>query len=172
MKGHQCQQPFSCWMAEFSDIFDSPIGKIRIKATDKGVSFCDFWEGDIEDKVAIPNVFTIQAMEWLDAFFSNQTLPPIELDLTGTDFQIKVWQEISKVSYGETITYNEIALVIPGSSARAVGTATGANPVSIIVPCHRVVGSDGKLHGYSGGIKRKIWLLAFEKGDSLFLPDV
>ncbi|MCB0605853.1 MAG: MGMT family protein, partial [Saprospiraceae bacterium] len=55
---------------------------------------------------------------------------------------------------------------------RAVGTATGANPVSIIVPCHRVVGSDGKLHGYSGGIKRKIWLLAFEKGDSLFLPDV
>ena len=154
------------------DIFDSPIGKIRIIATDRGISFCDFWEGKIKEAVSIPNVYTVQAMEWLDAFFSNQPLPQIEFNLSGTEFQMRVWQEISKIGFGETITYNEIALTIPGSSARAVGTATGANPVSIIIPCHRVIGSDGKLHGYSGGIKRKIWLLAFEKGDSLFLPDV
>lgn len=121
----------------------------------------------------IPNQHTLLACEWLDAFFANQQLPSdIEYDLTGTDFQKNVWDYINKIPFGKTITYNDIAKKIPGSHARAVGTATGANPVGIMIPCHRVMGSDGKLHGYAGGIKRKIWLLAFEKGDSLFLPDV
>ena len=121
----------------------------------------------------IPNNHTLKAHEWLDAFFANQKLPvDIDYDLKGTTFQQAVWSYIRNIPFGETITYNDISKKIPGSSARAVGTATGANPVGIMIPCHRVMGSDGKLHGYAGGINRKIWLLAFEKGDCLFLPDV
>ena len=124
-------------------------------------------------EVLIANNHTLLACEWLDAFFSNENLPAdVEYDLKGTDFQKSVWNYINEIPPGKTITYNDIAKKIPGSHARAVGTATGANPVGIMIPCHRVMGSDGKLHGYAGGIKRKIWLLAFEKGDSLFLPDV
>lgn len=160
-------------MAEYTDIYDSPVGSILIKATDRGISCCGFIEASEKSQYStLPNIHTIAAAEWLDAYFGDQSLPEVSYDISGTGFQQQVWSIIDKIPFGKTITYQDIALQIPGSSARAVGTATGANPLGIIIPCHRVMGSDGKLHGYAGGIKKKIWLLAFEKGDSLFLPDV
>ncbi|HXZ05901.1 MAG TPA: methylated-DNA--[protein]-cysteine S-methyltransferase [Ktedonobacteraceae bacterium] len=85
------------------------------------------------------------------------------LDLHGTPFQIKVWQELFRIPYGETRTYAEIARAIGRPSAvRAAGAANGANPVAIIVPCHRVIGSNGSLTGYGGGLPTKAWLLALE----------
>ncbi len=161
-------------MSEYTDIFNSPIGDILINATDRGISIVGFvTEGQSLPESRISNQHTLAAVEWLDAFFTNQKLPNnIVFDLKGTQFQQKVWELIRPIPHGQTITYNSISKKIPGSSARAVGAATGANPVGILIPCHRVMGSNGKLHGYAGGINRKIWLLAFESGDCLFLPDV
>jgi methylated-DNA-[protein]-cysteine S-methyltransferase len=85
--------------------------------------------------------------------------------MAGTPFQQRVWQELCEIPYGETISYGELARRVgkPGS-ARAVGLANGRNPVAIIVPCHRVIGSNGKLTGYGGGLDRKAWLLDHEAG--------
>ena len=92
----------------------------------------------------------------------------IPLALQGTEFQLAVWNELLRVPYGDTITYAELARRIGRPSAiRAVGAANGANPIPVIVPCHRVIGSNGTLTGYGGGIERKQWLLALE-GRRLF----
>jgi O-6-methylguanine DNA methyltransferase len=85
------------------------------------------------------------------------------LDLHGTEFQVEVWEELFRIPYGETRTYAEIARAIGRPAAvRAVGAANGANPVAIIVPCHRVIGSNGTLTGYGGGLPTKAWLLSLE----------
>lgn len=105
------------------------------------------------------------AIEQLDAYFAGQlTEFDVDMDLAGTDFQRRVWAALRTIPYGETRSYGEIAAQIgaPGAS-RAVGLANGRNPVSIIVPCHRVVGSTGSLTGYGGGLDRKRLLLALEK---------
>lgn len=92
----------------------------------------------------------------------------VPLALQGTEFQLAVWNELLRVPYGDTITYAELARRIGRPSAiRAVGAANGANPIPVIVPCHRVIGSNGTLTGYGGGIERKQWLLAHE-GRRLF----
>ena len=92
----------------------------------------------------------------------------VELNLQGTEFQLAVWNELLRIPYGDTITYAELARRIGKPSAiRAVGAANGANPIPVIVPCHRVIGSNGTLTGYGGGIERKQWLLALE-GRRLF----
>ena len=110
-----------------------------------------------------------QAKKWLDAYFSGKE-PAISLPirLNGTAFQNQVWQILSSIPYGQTMTYAQIARVIAKQrglshmSAQAVGGAVGHNPISIIVPCHRVLGADGSLTGYAGGIERKIALLHLE----------
>ncbi|HJT59839.1 MAG TPA: methylated-DNA--[protein]-cysteine S-methyltransferase, partial [Ktedonobacteraceae bacterium] len=87
------------------------------------------------------------------------------LDMRGTAFQVAVWQELLHIPYGETRSYLDIAQAIGRPAAvRAVGAANGANPIAIIVPCHRVIGSNGSLTGYGGGLPAKEWLLALEKG--------
>lgn len=104
---------------------------------------------------------------WLDAYFARRwdALPGLTppLDLLGTDFERAVWRELSGLRPGATSSYGAIALRLgrPGA-ARAVGAAVGANPVSLIVPCHRVVGASGSLTGYGGGLDRKRWLLGHE----------
>jgi len=108
---------------------------------------------------------------WLDAYFNGEipaSLPPIKL--SGTPFRLAVWKILQKIPYGETLTYKAIAVMaakesgIDKMSAQAVGGAVGSNPVSIIVPCHRVIGSDGSLTGYASGIDIKAKLLEIEKG--------
>ena len=106
-----------------------------------------------------------QAMDELRRYFAGVALQfSCPLDLHGTPFQIAVWQAMFRIPYGETYTYGELAQTIGHpSAARAVGAAGGANPVAIIVPCHRVIGSNGSLVGYGGGLPTKKWLLAMEK---------
>jgi methylated-DNA-[protein]-cysteine S-methyltransferase len=102
----------------------------------------------------------------LDEYFADGAIAfDLPLDLRGSDFQRAVWAMLRVIPPGETVTYAELARRIgrPGA-ARAVGSAVARNPVSIVVPCHRVVGSDGSLTGYAGGIDRKRWLLAHERG--------
>ena len=89
-------------------------------------------------------------------------MPPLELH--GSDFRRRVWAELEKIPYGETVTYGEIAKKLGVKSAQAVGGAVGHNPVSIIVPCHRVLGADGSLTGYAGGTDKKARLLELERG--------
>ena len=110
------------------------------------------------------------AKVWLDDYFAGRE-PEIEipLHLSGTEFQQEVWQILQQIPYGQTVTYGQIAKQIAcrrgqkSMSAQAVGGAVGRNPVSLIVPCHRVVGSDGSLTGYAGGVDKKIALLQLER---------
>ncbi|MGQ0618512.1 MAG: methylated-DNA--[protein]-cysteine S-methyltransferase [Panacagrimonas sp.] len=111
------------------------------------------------------------ARQQLEAYFAGRrTSFELELRPMGTDFQRKVWAALREIPFGETISYGELARRIGQPSAsRAVGLANGQNPISIIVPCHRVIGANGSLTGYGGGIERKRWLLAHEaRGRSLF----
>jgi methylated-DNA-[protein]-cysteine S-methyltransferase len=103
-------------------------------------------------------------IQLLDEYFlGHRESFSIPLDLQGTDFQKRVWAELLKIPYGTTISYKELAIRLGDIKCiRAAGTANGANPVSIIVPCHRVIGSDGSLVGYGGGLWRKRWLLEHE----------
>ena len=162
--------------------YDSPLGGIT--ASSDGDSLTGLWfdgqkysagapDGEREEK-ALP-VFC-ETGRWLDVYFGGKApdfTPP--LSLRGTPFRRAVWDILLTIPYGRTVTYGAIARLIaqqsglPRMSAQAVGGAVGHNPVSLIVPCHRVVGSDGSLTGYAGGIDRKIRLLALEGADmSLF----
>ena len=117
---------------------------------------------------------------WLDRYFNGQKPNIDELNLSpiGSDFRQAVWKILCKIPYGETITYNDIAKVIARQrkikemSAQAIGGAVGHNPISIIIPCHRVVGTNGNLTGYAGGIEKKIWLLRHEhvNMENFFIP--
>jgi O-6-methylguanine DNA methyltransferase len=105
-----------------------------------------------------------QAVDQLERYFAGERVQfTCPLDLHGTPFQLKVWNALTRIPYGETRSYAEIAREIehPGA-VRAVGAANGANPIAIIVPCHRVIGSNGSLTGYGGGLPTKAWLLALE----------
>lgn len=109
-----------------------------------------------------------EAVRQLDAYFAGElTEFDLPLHLVGTEFQLRVWEQLRSIPYGETRTYGELAEALgnPGAS-RAVGLANGKNPVSIIVPCHRVIGAGGSLTGYGGGLDRKKRLLAFEAGEA------
>lgn len=117
---------------------------------------------------------------WLDRYFNGQKPNIDELNLSpiGSDFRQAVWKILCKIPYGETITYNNIAKEIARQrkikkmSAQAIGGAVGHNPISIIIPCHRVVGTNGNLTGYAGGIEKKIWLLRHEhvNMENFFIP--
>jgi methylated-DNA-[protein]-cysteine S-methyltransferase len=98
-----------------------------------------------------------------DYFAGRLTRFDIRLQLTGTEFQRQVWSELQRIPYGETVSYGELARRIGNPAAvRAVGLANGRNPIAIIVPCHRVIGADGSLTGYGGGLQRKAWLIDHE----------
>ena len=105
-------------------------------------------------------------VEQLEAYFAGSRQAfDVPLDLAGTEFQRSVWAGLLEIPYGETMSYGELARRVgrPGAS-RAVGLANGRNPVAIIVPCHRVIGANGTMTGYGGGLDRKVWLLDHERG--------
>jgi methylated-DNA-[protein]-cysteine S-methyltransferase len=107
-----------------------------------------------------------QLIAQLEAYFAGSAVAfDVPLSLSGTEFQRRVWTELTAIPLGETISYGELASRVgaPGAS-RAVGLANGRNPVAIVVPCHRVIGADGRLTGYGGGLERKAWLLRHEAG--------
>lgn len=165
--------------------YQSPIGGITI-ASD-GTALTGLWfdgqkyfaaslSPEHEEKT-LP-IFE-QTREWLDCYFSGKNpefIPAIHPE--GTPFRLSVWKILKEIPYGKTITYKEIADEIarqnglPSMSAQAVGNAVGHNPISILIPCHRVVGCNGSLAGYAGGISKKISLLTLEQADMtrLFIP--
>ena len=104
-----------------------------------------------------------ETRSWLDAYFKGEN-PKITMPLSpeGTEFQQKVWKELEKIPYGRTVTYGEIGRRLGIKSAQAIGGAVGRNPISIIIPCHRVIGKNGTLTGYAGGIEKKLILLKLE----------
>lgn len=123
--------------------------------------FKKYWDVEIiEEETSI----TTTTKNQLTAYFSNQqTTFDVPLDLVGTDFQLKVWNELQRIPFGSTRSYKEQAIAVGNLKAiRAVATANGENRISIIIPCHRVIGSDGSLTGYGGGIWRKQKLLELE----------
>lgn len=123
--------------------------------------FADVLDPVHEERPDLP-VFE-EARRWLDEYFSGrrpQFTPP--LALRGSDFRRRVWQRLLEIPYGQTVTYGQLARSLGCRSAQAVGGAVGHNPISLIVPCHRVVGTDGGLTGYAGGIDRKACLLQLE----------
>ena len=146
----------------FYQYYESPIGTVEIGGTDNAITALYFVE-DRRDATE-PTAVIDDAIEQIDAYFNaGRTTFDLPLRLHGTDFQRQVWQQLITVSFGQTVAYQFIADAIGNPRAvRAVGAANGQNPISIIVPCHRIIGSNGQLTGYGGGLWRKEWLLRHE----------
>lgn len=147
----------------------TPVGKLKIICNDNGLAAI-LWENDkrihlsplIEDK---NHPVLLEAEKQLKEYFSGERKKfDLKLDAAGTDFQKKVWKALTTIPFGKTWSYGELAKKIGNPKAsRAVGAANGKNPISIVVPCHRVIGSSGKLTGFAGGLKNKEVLLNIEK---------
>lgn len=160
----------------YTQKYTSPIGDILLAADEIGLSGLWFWDekssaetllGAYREKEA---PFIAQAKRWLDAYFGGKKpdfTPP--LHLVGTDFRIKVWKRLLKIPYGKTVTYGDLAREMPRKegcgqmSAQAIGGAVGHNKIAIIIPCHRVIGANGALTGYAGGLEKKMHLLRLEE---------
>lgn len=165
--------------------YESPLGTLTI-ASD-GSAACGLWiagqkyHGDaiFEDMVRDDAAAGIAELrQWLDAYFAGRPRPISDVPLApvGSEFRQAVWRKLMEIPYGELTTYGEIADALKKergkASALAVGGAVGHNPLSIIIPCHRVVGAGGNLTGYAGGLDKKIWLLEHEgvDMDRLYVP--
>ena len=151
-------------------VLDSPIGPLGIE-TDEHGRLTAIHFGAVEDRQSCLSAGQAGSpvLHQLSEYFAGTRRTfDVDLALRGTPFQVAVWEELCRIPYGDTITYAELARRIGKPSAvRAVGAANGANPIPVIVPCHRVIGSNGTLTGYGGGIERKQFLLALE-GRRLF----
>lgn len=156
------------------EYLDSPLGEIELTSTTNellSVLFVKVGKISLEKQPFSYSPVNEETKRQLQAYF-NKELTSFALPLrpAGTDFQKSVWQELQKIPFGTTISYLNLAKRLGDDNAiRAVAAANGKNPISIIIPCHRVIGSDGKLVGYSGELWRKKWLLDHESGQaSLF----
>ncbi|GAB4418520.1 MAG: methylated-DNA--[protein]-cysteine S-methyltransferase [Bacteroidia bacterium] len=143
--------------------YDSPIGTIEITASEFGIRslrFIDYPTYEIDPT----QEHLLQCIGQLDEYFAGKrTHFTVPLDLQGTPFQRRVWQELVTIPVGGTVSYLDVAKAIESPDAvRAVGSACGSNQHWLLVPCHRVIGSDGKLTGYAAGLQRKRWLLEHE----------
>jgi O-6-methylguanine DNA methyltransferase len=153
----------------------SPIGNLLLSASSRGLTGVQF-ENDIVERFVVADSFSakerVQAAGYiatveaqLGEYFARQrTVFAVKLDLLGTPFQVEVWNSLARIPYGETTSYGQQAIWVGRPAAvRAVGGANGRNPVAIVLPCHRVVGANGSLTGFGGGVERKIWLLEHEQ---------
>jgi methylated-DNA-[protein]-cysteine S-methyltransferase len=159
-------------MLEWTEVRFVDDLELRLVASDCGIRAIEFTstkpvDGHRQDA----NPFLREAASQLRAYFAgNLRRFQLPLDMSGTEFQKRVWRELAKIRYGETRSYAQIAAAIGTPKAvRAVGAANGANPVAIVVPCHRVIGSGGKLTGYGGGLPLKKRLLELEGAWSMAL---
>ncbi|MEO6903753.1 MAG: methylated-DNA--[protein]-cysteine S-methyltransferase [Bacteroidia bacterium] len=144
--------------------YSSPIGLIEITGDEEGIASILFIE-EQKDKTTKIHPSLKECVYQLEEYFKGIRKEfGLKLNPTGTEFQKKVWKELYSLPFGRTVSYLEISKRIGDSNAsRAVGNANGNNPISIVVPCHRVIGASGKLVGYSGGLTKKEWLLMHEK---------
>lgn len=152
-------------------IISSPVGALKLVASDEGLAAI-LWEQDDPQRVRLGELrensehpILIQAERQLGEYFAgDRTAFGIALDMAGTEFQKKVWRALLTIPFGQTRSYGDIARQVGNPKAsRAVGAANGRNPVSIIVPCHRAIGSDGSLTGFAGGLASKQYLLSLEQ---------
>lgn len=156
---------------EYRTTHDSPLGLLTLAAD--GMCLTGLWtdgqkrfggaklqEYTIDDNLLI----FARVRDWLDAYFARQKPPDLDFLLSpaGTPFQKRVWAALRGIAYGTVTTYGAIAEKLDCPAAQAIGGAVARNPISIIIPCHRVIGADGTLTGYAGGLERKKWLLALE----------
>ena len=149
----------------FKSVYDAPIGKMIIVSDGESIIEIDHVNHD-EPIISNPDELCNLAAKQLDEYFAGARIEfALPLKATkGTDFQKAAWQALTTIPYGETISYGEQAKRMNNPKAvRAVGGANGKNPFSIVVPCHRVIGANGTLTGYTGGMSRKEWLLDFER---------
>ena len=149
----------------YTTYYKSPLGPLKIVGNQDCILSLDFVEEERSGDVDLP--FCLKAcVKQIDEYFKgNRREFLLNLDPEGTKFQRLVWQQLENIPFGEVVTYRQIAGAIGHPKAyRAVGNANGKNPIAIIIPCHRVIGSDGRLTGYGGGLWRKEWLIKHEKG--------
>ena len=155
-------------------VIDSPIGKLKLVANGLKLAAI-LWEDDKPNRVPLGAMheeenspILVETERQLNEYFGGKRNRfELELDFVGTEFQRKVWEALLTIPYGETRNYGEIARQIGNAKAvRAVGAATGRNPISIIAPCHRVIGASGDLTGFAGGLRAKKTLLTLEIGDT------
>ena len=154
-------------------VVDSPVRKLTLVATDDGLAAI-LWENDRPQRVRLNieaeddrHPVLVETARQLDEYFAGERNTfALPLDMAGTSFQRKVWDALLTIPFGETRSYRQIAEQIGSPSAvRAVGAANGRNPLSIVVPCHRVIGSNGSLTGFAGGLDVKSRLLTLEGAD-------
>jgi methylated-DNA-[protein]-cysteine S-methyltransferase len=146
---------------------ETPLGPVELREKNGRLTGLNFREKTAGAKETKSPVLAACAAQLTEYFDGKRKIFDLPLDLEGTAFQRDVWKVLGTIPFGRTTSYGEIARKIDRPSAvRAVGAANGANPVSIISPCHRVVGSDGSLTGYGGGFWRKKWLLEHERKGS------
>jgi methylated-DNA-[protein]-cysteine S-methyltransferase len=153
---------------EYKAYFQSEIGLLEIVGTEESIRAVNFVEGEVgnEDmpQPDLPPVMSACLAQFDDYFHGGRREFTLKLEPAGTDFQKAIWRQLLTIPYGQTVSYLDIARQVSNEKAvRAVGAANGQNPIAIIVPCHRVVGSNGQLTGYGGGLWRKAWLLNHEK---------
>ena len=162
-----------------TDIIETPIGKMQAIASSKGLCALEFLKPDRqillkarlgrwflgEELEQKSNSYIDDAKVWLESYFNGhfEDLFEIQVDLRGTPFEQTVWKELRKIEIGRTISYSELAALVGNpKGARAAGGASRRNPMSIIVPCHRVIGVSGNLTGYAGGMEQKHYLISHE----------
>ncbi|WP_049578903.1 methylated-DNA--[protein]-cysteine S-methyltransferase [Streptomyces sp. SBT349] len=157
-------------------VADSPYGPLTLVATDgilSGLYMTDQRHlppaSSFGERVGLSTAPFAAVVEQLDAYHAGElTEFDLPLRLEGTPFQRAVWEQLTRIPFGETRTYGQLATALGNPHAsRAVGLANGKNPISVVVPCHRVIGADGSLTGYGGGLARKRRLLDFERGGTL-----
>lgn len=152
-------------MKKYTTFYDSKVGILEIEGTEKAITKVLFSDKKkIKSDSNLPPVLK-KCRKQLDEYFKGKRQSfSLELQLEGTDFQKKVWEQLQRIPFGETSSYKKIAVAIGNEKAvRAVGGANGMNNIAIIIPCHRVIGADGDLVGFGGGLWRKVWLLNHEK---------
>lgn len=151
-------------MAAYNITMDSPIGVLKLSSDERSLKSISFDAEYVPRNTFIPDVL-IEAQRQLETYFSGSLFFfDLSVDPEGTEFQRRVWEHVSAVTFGCTKSYVEIARELKSeNSSRAVGMANAKNPLPIIIPCHRIIGHKGKLTGYAGGLERKKWLLLHEQ---------
>ncbi len=142
--------------------YSSPVGELQIESEHEKITVLGFLRDEKREEIRTAIIDQCIA-ELEEYFYLGRKFFSFEMDLIGTEFQVKVWNELLNIPYGKTISYEALAIRVGDiKSIRAVGLANGQNPVAIVVPCHRVIGKNGDLVGYGGGMDKKIWLLQHE----------
>ena len=166
-------------MSLFYKFMNSPVGQLKLVASEKGL-VAILWQNDkptrvpLSDLVEDPSqpILTKTEQQLQEYFAGKRKAFNLPLDMRGTPFQKNVWEALLAIPFGQTRSYGELAKQLGAPSAsRAVGAANGRNPISIVVPCHRVIGSSGKLTGFAGGLETKARLLGLEAGVSTLFAE-